>query len=778
MDAARGNFHHVVPFRTLRARRAGLARKHGRLPRTGPLLCGLVALAGVCCARAPAQAAPADSMAVALRHEVARVDLTRRAGRAGPADPTRAELLALYAKLQWRPAWTEAGRPTRQADTVIALLAASASHGLRSEDYAPDSLRALAAALAPATAAAVARFDVALSAAAMRALTDLHGGRVAPRSLGVDLPAHRLASLDSLVIALSNTRDVTAVVRAVEPRYAEYHALLGALRHYRALAADTAWRAPRFPRDVIRWGEQWRDAPVLRRLLDDYGDLPPAFAASDVDPDSTIYDSTLVRGIMSFQVRHDLTPDGVIGPATIRALRVTPARRARQIVLALERWRWMPDSLPSRYVLVNAPAFRLYAFADDPAVSEPVLQMKVIVGRAEVRHITPVFDSNIRQVVFRPYWDVPRSIARRELVPRFRREPGAFAAEGFEIVSGTDQDTVGHPFTLGNLDLVAAGTLRLRQRPGPLNPLGDVKFIFPNGYHVFLHGTPATELFERTRRDLSHGCIRVEHPAALAAFVLDDSTRWTPAAIDSAMHGDGTLAVPLPRPVGVYILYVTTMVDAEGRVTFYPDLYGRDTALARALRAPSRHAPPAAAPSSGRHSPDASGGFGLLTVARPWRMFERRTRTEDAMKARDIMTANPRVVTPTESVTHAAKIMRDLDVGIVPVVDDIGTMHLEGVLTDRDIAVRCVAHGHHGNCRVSDHMTADHLDVVRADADVNEVIRKMEEGLVRRIPVVADGSRLVGIIAQADLAVKLGPKAPQVIEELIEKISTPLVALH
>lgn len=146
------------------------------------------------------------------------------------------------------------------------------------------------------------------------------------------------------------------------------------------------------------------------------------------------------------------------------------------------------------------------------------------------------------------------------------------------------------------------------------------------------------------------------------------------------------------------------------------------------------------------------------------------------MKARDIMTANPRVVTPTEPVTHAAEIMRDLDVGIVPVVDDIATMHLEGVLTDRDIAVRCVAFGHHGNCRVSDHMTSDHLDVVRADAEVNEVIKRMEEGQVRRIPVVADGSRLVGIIAQADLAVKLGPRQPDVIEELIERISTPLVA--
>ena len=143
------------------------------------------------------------------------------------------------------------------------------------------------------------------------------------------------------------------------------------------------------------------------------------------------------------------------------------------------------------------------------------------------------------------------------------------------------------------------------------------------------------------------------------------------------------------------------------------------------------------------------------------------------MKARDIMTANPSAVTPRDTVAHAAEIMRDLDVGIVPVVDDQSTMRLEGVLTDRDIAVRCVAKGHQAECRVSDHMTTDHLDVVRADADVRDVIAKMEADQVRRIPVVADGSRLVGIIAQADLAVKLGPKDPTLVEEVVERISAP-----
>lgn len=613
-------------FRAPRARRAGLARCPGRLPPAARLLAGLVAAGALCVAPAPAQAPAPDSLAAALLREVTRIDLTRRSGA---IFVSRATLHALYARLDWRPAWTDAGRPTRQADTVIALLSASAGRGLRPGDYQPDSLRALAAALDPPTAAAIARFDVALSTAALDALADLHGGRVDPRTLGVHLAAHAHLPLDSLVLVLSQTSDPIAVVRAVEPRYAEYHALAAALRRYRALAADTALRAPPFPRAAIRPGDQWPGAPALRRLLVAYGDLPPAFAAPELDADSTTYDSTLVQGIRGFQERHDLVPDGIIGAATRAQLRVPSARRAEQIALALERWRWMPDSLPARYVLVNTPAFRLYAFANDPAASQPLLDMKVIVGRAQGRTLTPVFTGTMREVVFRPFWDVPRSIARQELIPRFRREPRAVAREGFEIVKGGADDAVQYPFTLRNLDEVAAGTLRLRQRPGPLNPLGGVKFVFPNAFNVYLHGTPSTELFEHTRRDFSHGCIRVEHPAALASFVLDDSLRWTRAAIDSAMQHDSTLHVPLQQPVGVYVLYVTTVVDQQGRVRFYPDLYGRDAALARALRPPSSATPSSAAPPSDRHSPDAPGGFGLLTVARPGPTFERRTRREE-----------------------------------------------------------------------------------------------------------------------------------------------------
>jgi murein L,D-transpeptidase YcbB/YkuD len=261
------------------------------------------------------------------------------------------------------------------------------------------------------------------------------------------------------------------------------------------------------------------------------------------------------------------------------------AQRVRQIELTLERWRWLPDRAPSRYVVVNIPGFRLYTFEDDSTARHPVLAMNVIVGQAEGRHDTPVFTATMREVVFRPYWDVPPRIARTELVPLFRRRPEYFVNEGFEIVRPGASEAKAPTLapTSRNLTRVAAGELRVRQRPGPTNALGFAKFVFPNRYHVYLHGTPAQSLFAHTRRDYSHGCIRVEQPNDLAEFVLRGQDPWDRATIDSAAHGSRTLHVPIARPLPVFVLYATAVADGDGAVSFYPDLYRHDARLERAL---------------------------------------------------------------------------------------------------------------------------------------------------------------------------------------------------
>jgi L,D-transpeptidase YcbB len=240
-------------------------------------------------------------------------------------------------------------------------------------------------------------------------------------------------------------------------------------------------------------------------------------------------------------------------------------------------------------VMVNVPAFRLEVFEDDSAARRPVLALNVITGQADGRHETPVFTATMREVVFRPYWDVPATIARTEVLPMVRRRPESFAEDGFEIVRRAAPDTATAAFVPNahNLARVAAGELRVRQRPGPANALGFIKFVFPNRYNVFLHDTPLRSLFASSRRDYSHGCVRVERPKALAELVLRGQALADPVAIDSVTRGSRTVHVPIAEPLTVLVWYATALADAGGTVSFYPDIYGRDADLEQALGLPA-----------------------------------------------------------------------------------------------------------------------------------------------------------------------------------------------
>ena len=471
----------------------------------------------------------------------------------------------------------------------------SDARGLVPADYGTEALAALADGLnaRAGSPAEIARFDVALSRAVVRLLADLHMGRVDAQAVRFDLPpTHDQLDFAELALAISRANDVRAAIEAMEPPHAGYLALKRALARYRRLAEDTTLRPLARATEAIRPGDRYRDVPALRRLLMALDDLDPGEAGGPndgsmgVDSMPMAYDATLAAAVARFQHRHGLEPDGVIGPETMAQLRTPLARRVRQIELALERWRWLPDQPPARYVVVNIPAFHLHAFEGDSTTQQPALAMNVIVGQAGGRHGTPVFVGTMREVVFRPYWDVPPRIARNELLPLIRRRPSYFTTEGFEIVrvgeGGDNAET--YPPTATNLARVAGGKLRLRQRPGPTNALGPVKFVFPNPYNVFLHGTPLPRLFAHRRRDFSHGCIRIEEPAALAELVLRGQEPWDAAAVDAAMQGTRTMRVPITRPMAVYVLYATAAVDDAGAVHFHPDIYGHDRTLERVLR--------------------------------------------------------------------------------------------------------------------------------------------------------------------------------------------------
>jgi murein L,D-transpeptidase YcbB/YkuD len=301
----------------------------------------------------------------------------------------------------------------------------------------------------------------------------------------------------------------------------------------------------------------------------------------------TLYEPALVAEVQSFQSRHGLAADGVIGRATLLALQVSPARRMRQLELALERLRWTPLRAGPRMIVINIPEFRLRAY---DVVGEAIAvraEMKVIVGEAlDTR--TPLILEDLRYIEFNPYWNVPASIARKELVPMRRRDPAHWQREGFEFVAGGQADPV---LSEDKLQAVLEGRLRIRQRPGPRNALGDIKFVFPNREGVYMHHTPAVALFELARRDFSHGCIRVEQPVALAAFALQGLPEWTEERIRATMTRGVTSTQMLANPLPVLIVYGTALVK-QGRVHFFEDIYGHDRALDRALITATTTRPP------------------------------------------------------------------------------------------------------------------------------------------------------------------------------------------
>ncbi len=503
--------------------------------------------------------------------------------------------------------WFDGGRPGAQALQAVELLAAAASHGLEPRDYGMPALQqaVTAAAADPATADAASRLSQALTASMERYLADLHGGRVDPAQVHQHFTPPQRPPYDAaaaLRAALAQRR-LPEAVAAAEPPLPQYGLLRAALQRYRALAGHPAWARPLPPLPPparrgarpaaakLEPGQPWDGLALLAERLTALGDWSgpgagaPASAPAAAPP---LYEGPLVDAVKAFQQRHGLTADGVIGRATLVQLQVAPAARARQIEITMERMRWTPLTRGPRMIVVNIPEFVLRAY--EVQDGRPVVrqEMKVIVGRA-LNTRTPVFDENMLFIEFSPYWNVPPSIARNELVPRLRRDPGHFAREGFEFVApGGGVDTA---LSAAHLDAVMAGRMRIRQRPGPKNALGDIKFVFPNSDNIYLHHTPSTSLFERDRRDLSHGCIRVEAPVVLAEFVLQPQPEWTEERIRQAMGRGESTTLRLAGPLPVVIAYGTSLVKG-GRIHFFDDIYGHDRLLDAALRQRARELPP------------------------------------------------------------------------------------------------------------------------------------------------------------------------------------------
>ena len=296
--------------------------------------------------------------------------------------------------------------------------------------------------------------------------------------------------------------------------------------------------------------------------------------AMAIPSDENFFDETIEQAVKNFQRRHNLTPTGVVTAETLAALNISADIRAKQIARNLERWRQLPKDLGHRHIAVNVPNFTLEVVEND----RPVMDMKVVVGKMIEDRSTPTFSAQMKYVVLNPYWNVPKTIAEKELFPMSRKNPQYFAKNNFtisKIPAGAKQ--IPDPTaTDGSMISVPTYQYRLRQEPGPKNALGRIKFMFPNDHSVYLHDTPSKELFNRTVRAFSHGCIRIEKPVELAEYVLRSSPKGTPDYIAAALKRRKEQTVWLPEPIPVHIQYWTAWVDDNGGLQFRNDIYGYD----------------------------------------------------------------------------------------------------------------------------------------------------------------------------------------------------------
>ncbi len=420
----------------------------------------------------------------------------------------------------------------------------------------------------------------------LRYLRDIHLGRIDPRDVGFRLQVraerHDFAAILRAAVAGRRVGDAVADLR---PRLTQYGALRYALARYRRLAAGPP--LPPLPTldRAVRPGALCPGVNQLSERLARFGDL----AEDPPNPGSAgRYDGPVVDAVRRFQIRHGLEPDGVIGKGTQAALSVPLEWRVRQIELSLERLRWVPDLGDGRLIVLNIPMFHLWAWDSPGSNPLPAFETDLIVGRA-LSTETPVFVEQMREIVFRPYWNVPPSILRHEVLPAVVKDPLYLSRQQMEIVRGQGDGAVQVDATAENLELARRGVLRVRQRPGSHNALGLVEFVFPNAENVYMHGTPAHALFDRSRRDFSHGCVRVRDPASLAEWALAGQTEWSRERIAAAMNGDGTRHVRLARPIQVILFYTTATVSpADGTLRFADDIYRHDQTLDRALREAAR----------------------------------------------------------------------------------------------------------------------------------------------------------------------------------------------
>ena len=501
----------------------------------------------------------------------ARVDSGRAPSWVPPSEWKRVK--ALYRRFGNSPLWLEADGVKDRANALLHAIEQAPTHALATKAYPIDSIRRVIDAddvMKNASARSLADADVLLTAAFGAYASDMLIGQVDPKTVSQawHIPS-RPTEVDSALVRTLQSPSMEQGLAAMAPQDSAYAVLKDAYARYQRIAGAGGW--PVVPASGVQRATALRQRLLLEGFLNDStavggavqtGARTGGSSPSDTNRATLVGKSTpvpqdarVVDALKRFQEQHGFEPTGKLTAGTLEALNIAAAVRVEQIASNLERHRWLPRSLGSRYIYVNVPSFRLEAYDN----SQKALEMKVVVGAEYQGRATPVFSDSMEVVVFRPFWNIPDNIAEKEIWPKAASDPEYLARGNYETYN-------------------ERGTQRVRQRPGDKNALGLVKFLFPNDFSIYLHDTPQKSLFAKPDRAASHGCIRVEKPTELAQFVLG----WPADRVEAAMHGSNDNTVKVPRKIPVYIVYFTAYAR-DGQLFFGDDLYERDESLEEAV---------------------------------------------------------------------------------------------------------------------------------------------------------------------------------------------------
>lgn len=486
------------------------------------------------------------------------------------ANATTPVLQAFYTARGFQPAWVSENGAGARAMDIADMLGRSNLHGLDHSDYRAEEIQNL---LKTKDAASLAKLDMLISMAVVEYTLDSQVGRVSPTesAKGIFIEPEADMPLETLIEA-AWAEDPRAFLRAQAPQSFEYVRLKSAFADYRALAKSGGWnQVPES--ETLKLDMQGPEVEAVRRRLMKTGDL------ESLGDDPQLFDETLENAVKHFQKRHGLDEDGAVGKMTRAAMNVPVEARLQQMILNMERRRWMPDDLGESYVFVNLADFELKV-VDGP---KTIHDDRVVVGTRY--HKTPIFSDEISYIVINPYWHITPSIARNEMLPKIQEDPDYFAKKRIKVLSDWSENaTILDPQQIDwQQHSRSSFPYKLRQEPGEGNALGRIKFIFPNSHNIYLHDTPARDLFSRSVRSFSHGCIRVYQPLELARVLLRNDPNWSAQKIEAAVASGERQIVNLKVKIPVHLTYLTAWVNKDGTVHFRDDIYGRDAVLAEAL---------------------------------------------------------------------------------------------------------------------------------------------------------------------------------------------------